>query len=191
MKSKFKILLIVGYSVSLIFSSIYCTDPLPSKIDPYDFLRTDWNYVPSILRTDTLEVLVTGSISSSIQLVPYLVNEFDEWIVDTTYVEVHYKITLLNKPEVFGEFTSIDTVQIPEQLLPGDSAWHSITFNHRLQGNHVTNYLGANLANENPNRYEWEIARYQVEGTIKLFKNVLPQPLPKKEFRIVYWQPIF
>jgi hypothetical protein len=57
-----------------------------------------------------------------------------------------------------------------------------------LQGKHIYKYLGWN-PNSNPNRFEWEIARLEVEGTIKLFKNVLPQPLPKREFRILYWQP--
>ena len=188
MKTKFQIFLLGSFLLSLIFGSLFCTDPIQSKIDPYDFLRTDWNYVPTVLRTDTLDVRVAGNSSSPIQLVPYLVNEFDEWIVDTTYVEIHYKITLLNNPDVFGEFTVTDTVQIPDQLLPGDSTWYSISFNHHLQGNHIYKYLGWN-PNSNPSRFEWEIARFQVEGTIKLFKNVLPQPLPKRVFKVLYWQP--
>lgn len=165
-----------------------CTDPLPPRIDPYENLRTGWFFIPGSLKTDTLITSTDPQIMvSPVTIAPYLVNEWDEWIVDTNYVEVRIKMTLLNSPEVQQEYIIRDTTAFKTTLTLGDSAWASFDWPHRLNGKPVYRYLPSPTPNFEKSRQEWEVARIRLEGTIQLFKNVLPKPLPPKDILILYW----
>jgi len=170
-------LLLVG-----IFS---CKDPLPPKIDPYQFLRTGWSFVPNSLKYDTLLVDLRN-FSGPITIFAYLVNEWDEWIVDTSYVDVHIRMTLLKDSTVTDDFYIVDTTQNPLRLTLNDSIRVSMQWNHRLHGKTVWDWMGNPIPNQELNRFEWKVARIRLSGEIRLFKNVLPKALPEKEILIFY-----
>ncbi|GAB4368752.1 MAG: hypothetical protein Kow0042_10070 [Calditrichia bacterium] len=171
--------LIVGFS---------CTDPLPPKINPYDVLRSNWFFIPRQLKNDTLITSIEpGYFTNPITIAPYLVNEWDEWIVDTTYTNIRIKITLVNNPDVFQEFIIEDTTAEVKRLVRGDSLWRTMEWNQRLNGKRVYQYLPPPHPNPEKQRMEYDVARIRLEGTIQLFKNILPIPLTPKEILIFYW----
>lgn len=181
----FSILPGVIFFALLLFS---CKDPLPSRIDPYQTLRGDWFFIPGQLKSDTLKNgLVSGLFINPISISPYLVNEWDEWIVDTNYVDIHIKITLLNEPDVSEEYVIRDTTVKEIRLTTGDSLWSTLEWNQRLKGKRVYQYLPPPLPNYAKQRMEYQVVRLRLEGTIQLFKNVLPKVLPPKEILIFYW----
>ncbi|HFE63710.1 hypothetical protein B1H10_05130 [candidate division KSB1 bacterium 4484_188] len=183
-----KIYLIILGAVFFALLSTSCKDPLPPKIDPYQTLRGDWFFIPGQLKSDTLvNALVSGLFINPISISPYLVNEWDEWIVDTNYVDIHIKITLLNEPEVFQEYVIRDTTVKEIRLITGDSLWSTLEWNQRLKGKRVYQYLPPPLPNYAKQRMEYQVVRIRLEGTIQLFKNVLPKALPSKEILIFYW----
>jgi hypothetical protein len=180
---------IIAVSILMIAGiGLFCTDPLPPKLNPYQSFRTNWFFEPPELRRDTLVSPTSGAaMVSSITITPYMVNQWDEWIVDTSYVEIKMKFTLMNKPEISQEFTILDTTARLQRLMPGDSLWASFDWDLTLQGKRLINYLPPPDPNYPLNRLEWEITRVRLEGTIRLFRNVLPTPLKPREIYILYW----
>ncbi len=171
----------------LLFTVIFsCKDPLPPKIDPYGFLRTGWSFIPNSLKYDTLLVDLRN-FSGPIYIFASLVNEWDEWIVDTSYVDVHIRMSLLLKDStVTDDFYIVDTTQNPQRLTLNDSIRVSMVWNHRLRGKTVWDLVGNPIPNQELNRFEWPVARIRLSGEIRLFKNVLPKALPEKEILIFY-----
>jgi hypothetical protein len=89
-------------------------------------------------------------------------------------------------PYVSDEIQLLDTAITQIRVLRGDSIWTTCEGNHRFQGNFVSGYLGNPFFNCNPYREQWEVARIRLEGTLRLFKIVLPIPLPEKEIGVIY-----
>ena len=173
-------------ALTILLTGIFsCKDPLPPRIDPYQFLRSGWSFVPNTLKYDTLLVDLRN-FSGPVIIFAYLVNEWDEWIVDTSYVDVHIRMTLLNESNVTADYYITDTTQHPQRLTLRDSIRVSMQWNHQLQGKPVWEWMGTPFPNQELNRFEWKVARIRLNGEIRLFKNVLPQALPEKEILIFY-----
>ncbi|MFZ0391630.1 MAG: hypothetical protein WAN36_14310, partial [Calditrichia bacterium] len=115
------------------------------------------------------------------------VNESDEWLVDTSFVELDLKITLLNSG-ISEEEVIIDSTFSIRRLTRGDSDFVNVEWNHLLKGKRIYQYLPAPRGNGERQVLEWEVARLRLEGSIRLFKNMLPVALPPEIFYVAYWQ---
>ncbi|GAB4342897.1 MAG: hypothetical protein Kow0037_30620 [Calditrichia bacterium] len=165
-----------------------CKDSLPPRINPYQTIRGSWFFQPTQIKVDTLSTSTDPSLLvSPISISPVLINNWDEWIVDTVDVKIKIKMTLINNPDVQAEYTIRDSLWQVMRLLPGDSTWRTLEWDHRLNGKRVYQYLPSPRPNPAKNRMEYEVARVRLEGSIQIFKNMLPVPLPPREILLFYW----